>query len=486
MVQFPFGTLLIRQWRRSRWEEKAGAFFRISSYQYSAWSSASSSISLRSASLTGQSRYYSSNKASSNKNGESVFGRFAERVKQDQNGEGRDTLRADVKKFEAKLTELKENEALKRAKEVLNRAKEDVLRQNEAFVTDLKEKAQVVKGAVGTVAGKVGEAVDTVTQPVRELGEKIKPYVPDVMESEVVKRVSKTAAETEEKLLEDTTIYQYGGFKNKELRERSKWATFNRNKDSNEASDTTGSIPNATTDAATSTTTPNPEAGSSMVIHKESRWATTWNNFFENNRLLQRIFGLKRSYEESNNMFVYFAREISNSIADRMSSLFAETEVAQAFREIQKRDPTFSQDAFMKFASHHLIPEILDALLTADLPTLRTWCSEAMYNVLKANFQVQLRKGHRMEGRVLDMRGLELVTAKLLDETPVLVLSFHTQQVSLIKGPGGEIVEGAQDKIENVMYVMALAREEQNTITKSLSEGWKLVELAIRDRSGAW
>lgn len=131
-------------------------------------------------------------------------------------------MRASVQKLEEKLTELNKNESLKKAKEILSKAKEDVLRQNEAIVNDVREKAQAVKGAVDSVTSKVGSAVSTAAEPVRQLGEKIKPYVPDISESPVVKQVSKKVSEAEETLLENTNVYQYGGFKTREQREKSR------------------------------------------------------------------------------------------------------------------------------------------------------------------------------------------------------------------------------------------------------------------------
>lgn len=101
-------------------------------------------------------------------------------------------------------------------------------------------------------------------------------------------------------------------------------------------------------------------------------------------------------------------REFTGSIAGRISSIFAETETAKALREIAQRDPNFNLEKFMKDAHEHLIPEILDALLCGDLPTLRLWSSEATFNMLKATFEGQIKTGHRMEGRVLDLRHIEV------------------------------------------------------------------------------
>ena len=69
---------------------------------------------------------------------------------------------------------------------------------------------------------KIGESISTATKPVREVGEKIREYVPDITETELAKKVSKSVSEVESKIMENTNIYQYGGFKSKTDREKLK------------------------------------------------------------------------------------------------------------------------------------------------------------------------------------------------------------------------------------------------------------------------
>lgn len=128
-------------------------------------------------------------------------------------------------------------------------------------------------------------------------------------------------------------------------------------------------------------------------------------------------------------------------------------------RELKERDPNFKIEKFTKTAREYIIPEILDAFLTADIPTLRLWCSEGTFNVLKANFEAQLKPGVVFSGKVLDLRNLEvhshfgnikqlflrvfqLVLAKVLDDRPVLVFSFNTQQISVVKDSNGKVIDG--------------------------------------------
>lgn len=94
-----------------------------------------------------------------------------------------------------------------------------------------------------------------------------------------------------------------------------------------------------------------------------------------------------------------------------------------------------------------------------------------------------MRPGCRLDGRILDLRHIELVTARLLEETtPVLVLSFSTQQTAFLRDIAtGAIVDGGrEDQIETVQYVMALAKEP-TTLPDDPTLGWKLVEIAIRN-----
>ena len=104
-------------------------------------------------------------------------------------------------------------------------------------MSEVKERVRVLKETTGSAAEKVhdlnficliiwalkiGDSISAATKPVRVVGEKLKEYVPDITETELAKRVSKSVIEAESKILENTNIYQYGGFKSKNDREKLK------------------------------------------------------------------------------------------------------------------------------------------------------------------------------------------------------------------------------------------------------------------------
>lgn len=247
-----------------------------------------------------------------------VFEKFAKNIKSDAKDA---ELKDSVQKFEEKLTELNENASYRKAKEIMGKAKEDVLRQNSAILGEVKEKAAAIQEGLSHASRAAGRTIDGVSRPVRDLGQRIKPYVPDIGESEVVKRVGRSVSEAEEKILQNTNIYQYGGFKSKEQRERSRRAAEGSSEEGVPSPGLGGSVPGGS-GLGEASCAANPEAGSSVVAHKESAWSKKWASMVDNSQVLQKFFGMKRSFDESNNIFVYFAREITNTIGDRVGKSY--------------------------------------------------------------------------------------------------------------------------------------------------------------------
>jgi len=119
-------------------------------------------------------------------------------------------------------------------------------------------------------------------------------------------------------------------------------------------------------------------AGESMVLHKDSAWKETWSKFKDTNPVMQSVFNMKKNYEDSDNVFVAWARVVTDKISDVFVSIMDETENAKTIRAFQMIDPTFNIDNFMKEAREFIIPEVMDAVLTADSELLNEWCSEAV------------------------------------------------------------------------------------------------------------
>jgi import inner membrane translocase subunit TIM44 len=65
-------------------------------------------------------------------------------------------------------------------------------------------------------------------------------------------------------------------------------------------------------------------------------------------------------------------------VTSTIGSWFEENETAQVTRMIRALDPNFSREAFEKELREYIVPEVVDAYLSADRESLVRWCSEAV------------------------------------------------------------------------------------------------------------
>lgn len=113
-------------------------------------------------------------------------------------------------------------------------------------------------------------------------------------------------------------------------------------------------------------------------MHKDSAWKESWKSFKSNNRVVQSVFNLQRSYSESDHPMVEFTRNITDRVRDAFGGFFEESESVLAIKKFQELEPGFQQERFMRLVREYIVPEVMDAYLSGDTETLRLWCSEAV------------------------------------------------------------------------------------------------------------
>ncbi|KAL1918650.1 uncharacterized protein VTP21DRAFT_2672 [Calcarisporiella thermophila] len=402
----------------------------------------------------------------------SAFAKFVETLKT-QWKKNRE-LQDNIKQLQDQTGKMSDSDALKKAKEMYEKAKEGADQTSSA----LGKTAEVFKKQADEFGQKFSETIKEASETkfVKDGAEKISSFAQKVSEtaepivqSPHVQKVS----ESVKVVLEDTSS-RYGGFVDKETRRKLREEAMKK-----EGLDPASSAKRRVEE--------DPNAGQNIVLHKDSAWKESWNKFKENNPVMQGIFNMKRSYDDSDNIFISYTRAFTDRISDAFSSIFEETETAQAIRSLQQIDPRFNLDRFIKEAREYIVPEVLDAYLKGDAQTLREWCSEATYNVLTAGIQAQIQQGLVSDCRILDLRNVELVTAKVLDnDVPVLVLSFQTQEVILFRNRlTREIVYGKEDHIEQVTYACVLTMREED-LQNPTTGGWRVIDMAKHDSRPTW
>ncbi|KAI9274504.1 hypothetical protein BDA99DRAFT_497717 [Phascolomyces articulosus] len=380
-------------------------------------------------------------------------------------------LQQGVKSLQDESGKLNESEALKKAKEMYEKAKLQQSEQSER----LKEASEKFSKA----AGKVSESVNkswkeaSETEFAKETSKRLKEAAENINKhSEPIRNnpyVGKLGDSVKTVVKDDTG--RYTGFVDKETRRKLR----------EEAQKAEESMPGKRR------VQENPDAGASMVMHKDSKWKESWNKFKDENPFIQGVFRARRNYDESDNLFISYTRAFTDRISETFGSIFEESDQAQAIRAFQMIDPTFNMDKFMTEARTYIVPEVMEAYLRGDVETLKLWCSEATYNVLTAVIQAQMQQGLISDCKIQDLRDVDLVAAKILEnDIPVLVMSFRTQEIILFRNAkSGEIAYGKEDHIEQCTYACVLTKEPED-LQNPVTSGWRIIDMAKHDSRPTW
>ncbi|KAJ6089524.1 hypothetical protein N7467_004740 [Penicillium canescens] len=224
-----------------------------------------------------------------------------------------------------------------------------------------------------------------------------------------------------------------------------------------------------------------PNAGTNVTIHKDAAWKDSWRDFKDSNPMMQKLFSMKETYNESENPLISTAR----SISDKIGGFFAENETAQVIKKFREIDPNFQMEPFLREMRDYMLPEVLDAYVKGDVETLKLWLSDAQYHVYAALAQQYTTAGLKSDGRILDIRGVDISHARILDpgDIPVFVVTCRTQEIHVYrKVKTGELAAGMEDKVQLVTYAIGLTRIPDE-VNNPETRGWRLIELqkAARD-----
>ena len=308
------------------------------------------------------------------------------------------------------------------------------------------EESDVMR-AISKASAAVSSTIEKSTEPIRKTA------------------AYKSLAETVIDALDDSGSAKHAGFEEKEARR------LRRQKRLEKAGKDGGLGP------AGRRVTANPEAGEALVLHKDSPRQERWNKLKETNPVLRTLTEWRQAYDESEHPAVASVRSVTSTIG----SWFDENETAQVMRLMKALDPTFNRESFERELREYIVPEVVDAYLSADQEALKAWCGEATYNVLWATMEHYLKQGLISESKVLDIRQVDVSDGKILEnDVPVFLITFATQEVLLFRNAKtGEIAVGAEDKVEQCTYIAAVTRIEEE-LTNELTGGWKVIEMARR------
>jgi len=299
-----------------------------------------------------------------------------------------DTLRDQIKKnteFQESVKQLQDGagrlgdtEALRRAKEAYARARTNATGEDNE---KLRRLAEEIRKAGGKVTDAIGEAWSTVEgnqyvqgsrQALGRAADGVTKATAPIRETRAYKSVAEAVGETLD------SGGRYAPYKDRELRRLEREAQRGGPPGGGGALATDQAGIQGYKRRGPKRVGADPNAGESVVLHKDSAWKESWKNFKDSNRLMQSVMGIKRNYDDSDNPVIAYTRSITEAVGARLSSLFEENETAQVIRRIREMDPEFRMEDFLKDLREFIVPEVIDSYLRADTEVLRQFCSEAV------------------------------------------------------------------------------------------------------------
>lgn len=365
-------------------------------------------------------------------------------------------MKENLKKFREEAQKLEESDALKAARQKFNTVEAEASKGGEA----LKETLGSVKGRLGDVldevsktdiAKKAARVTEDITKQAKTAAGQIAEKGHALGQSGAFKGVSEAAnivkQEMEEKGIQ-ARVYQAPA----KLRKRVEVA-FNAAEKAFEA---------------------NTEA-LGMELHKDSKFYQSWENFKNNNQYVHKVLSWKMQYDESENPAIRASRLLTDKITDIFGGLFSKTELSETLTEICKIDPNFDQKQFLRDCENDIIPNILEAMIRGDLEVLKDWCFESTYNIIATPITAAKKLGYYLDSKVLDIEGVDLAMGKVMEQGPVLIITFQSQQLMCVRDSKGSVVEGDPEKVMRVNYVWVLCRDPNDLNPRS---AWRLMELS--------
>merc|ERR1712166_1426448 len=332
----------------------------------------------------------------------------------------------------------KQSEAVKLAQE----AREEILKNSGAAnikAPNMKDAAEGLKGA----AGMAGESM--MAKAAREAAEAIKKQAG---ETDAGRKVMQMQAERYAQMMEDEQEAKMAS-------SRPKKSYF-----ADTSAEPAPEVPEEEHDKDT------------QALVAVKRRSSTWEK--QKNRMRRAVDGnpyLKAAWQKTEKV----AEFTGDKAADLGDSCFGENDQSNTVYEIKERDPDFSMQEFLIEVREVIVPEVLQAYLTADQKTTEARCQGQAYSSIFASFQERKAMGVTFDSRIIRISEIEISGARVLEKGPTLVVTFNVQQIHCIKDKAGAVVDGADDDIRRVFYTWAFQLDDM-----SQDLNWQLVEMNVQ------
>lgn len=380
----------------------------------------------------------------------SFIGRLYENFKEEMSKNKE--MKESLKKFREEAQKLEQSDALKAARQKFESVEKEASKGSEVFKDSLGSVKQKIRGVIdeaskSDLAKKAGKFTEEVGKTTHKLSETAQ----EISKTGAFQSISQATRAVKQEM-DNTSIEGRVYVSPKKLRKRTETSAVVHQKYYEPNTDATG-----------------------IELHKDSKFYESWQNFKENNPYVHKVMDWKLKYDESENPVIRASRLLTEKVGDIMGGLFQKTELSETLTEICKIDPTFDTKRFLKQCETDIIPNILEAMTRGDLEILKDWCHEGPFNLFAVPIKEAYKKGYKIESKILDIDHVDLVMGKVMEQGPVLIISFTSQQVMAVRDAAGTVVEGDPDKVMRVNYVWVLCRSATEPDPRA---AWRLLDLS--------
>ncbi|KAI4499793.1 hypothetical protein M0802_005049 [Mischocyttarus mexicanus] len=385
----------------------------------------------------------------------SFFTQFVENIRQDMQKNKK--MKESLKKFREEAEKLEQSDALRSARQKFQTVESEASKGSKAIkekLDTLKETVQEVieeasKSELGKKAGQIGEEI---TKSAKGAAETISEKSQALGKTGAFQTISQTAEVVRDEL-------DHQGMQG---RVYVPLTTLRKRKEIADVSLDEKQIK------------PNMEV-LGVELHKDSKFFQSWQKFKDNNPYMNKVLDWKIKYDESENPVIRASRFFTEKVSYMVGGMFRNTDLSETLTEICKLDPSFDKNQFLRDCEVDIIPNILEAIVRGDLEILKDWCHQAPYNYLSQPIIKAQKLGHHFDNKILDIENVDLRMGKMMEQGPVLLISFVSQEILCLKDKNNNVVEGDPEKVIRCNYVWVLCRDPMELNPKA---AWRLLDIS--------
>ncbi|XP_019101290.1 PREDICTED: mitochondrial import inner membrane translocase subunit TIM44-2 [Camelina sativa] len=221
---------------------------------------------------------------------------------------------------------------------------------------------------------------------------------------------------------------------------------------------------------------------------KQSKWQKKWESLREKMQgypIFKRLSGMSepvvnKSQEIAEDVMERWETSdnpIVHKIQDMNEKIFEETGSASTYKEIRRRDPSFSLPDFAVEVQEAIRP-VLNAYSKGDAKALKKYCSKEMIERCSAEHRAFQAHGLFFDHKLLHVSEVDIRETKMMGNYPVIIVTFQTQEIYCVRDKNGNIKEGGQDTIHMVHYDWAMQQVEASELGEdAIYPIWRLREM---------